>query len=327
MALRATTGSSLLLYEGENGAVRAALRYKRTTLRRVEFALDVINASDAPLLATIYAVVRNGQEIPLPPYSFWVDARTDGYMDLPLSWLAALTTRAISVRLQGRTVHQRLEAAMPRPSSLVWFAGGVVGTLAVVAMLGAFHPSISRLDVPASAIAGTPVHIAFDTRGIGTRSWEIDDVGGARVAGGPLASGAGTIAVRAPRTTTASIYDVRVTAAGPFGTVRMSRPLVVQTPRPALPAPRIVAFSLDRGVAADGGTIIARYRVSAQSGTILALDALGAIVAQTVIHGNDGSAQLALPYFGSSRQLQVRLVVRRGAQLATAAIGLEVAGR
>src|SRR5215469_638623 len=99
LALRATQGSSLLLYESENGAVRAALRYVRATPMRMEFALDVVNATAEPILATIYALARNGQEIPLPPYSFWIDARSDGFLKLPLAWVMALTCTALSVRL------------------------------------------------------------------------------------------------------------------------------------------------------------------------------------------------------------------------------------
>ena len=322
LALRATQGSSLLLYESENGAVRAALRYARATPARMEFALDVINATPEPLLATIYALARNGQEIPLPPFSLWVDARSEAFLTLPLSWVMALSCNAISVRLQGRNVHQRLEAAMPRPASFAWFFAGAAAVALIFALAASAHPRVTALDVPASAVAGSPFEVAYRTGGISSPGWELQDLRGSRVASGSLDTPSGTIRIAAPRVLTQAVYAVRVVSSGPFGSASASRPIVLVTPRPAGPPPRIISFSVDRAAVADGDTVTVRYRVSADSGDVLAVDAQGTIWAQAAIRSS-GVTQLALPRFQQNKELQIRLVVRRGPQLAAAGIGVE----
>ncbi len=322
LALRATQGSSLLLYEGENGAVRAALRYRRATPSRIEFALDVVNATPEPLLATIYALARNGQEIPLAPYSFWIDARSEGYVDLPLSWLMTLTCTALSVRLQGRSVHQRLEAAMPRPASVAWFIAGAAAVGVIVASAALAHPRIARVDVPAMAVAGSPLSIGYQTQGIGSSSWSLEDVRGARIDGGVL-QGRSSTRITAPRVPTQSVYTVRIASSGPFGSATAERPIVIVTPRPAAMPPRIISFTVDRAAVADGTPVTVRYRVNADSGDVLAVDAQGTIWAQSAVRGNSGSVDLNLPRFGTNKELQIRLVVRRGPQLAAAGLGVE----
>ncbi len=323
LALRATQGSSLLLYESENGAVRAALRYRRATASRIEFALDVINATPEPLLATIYALARNGQEIPLAPYSFWIDARSEGYVDLPLSWLMTLTCSALSVRLQGRSVHQRLEAAMPRPASVAWFVAGAAAVAVIAALAGAAHPRVIDVSVPATAIAGSPVSVTYQTRGFGSANWTLEDLRGARIDGGALDSAAGAARITAPRVVTQSVYSVRVESSGPFGSASMERPIVIVTPRPSAAPPRIISFAIDRAAVADGDSVTVRYRVNADSGDILAVDAQGTIWAQSALRGSSGSLTLNLPNFGTNKELQIRLVVRRGPQLAAAGLGVE----
>lgn len=323
LALRATAGSSLLLYESENGAVRAALRYRRATLSRAEFALDVVNATPEPLLATIYALARNGQEIPLAPYSFWIDAQSEGYVDLPLSWLMTLTCAALSVRLQGRNVHQRLEAAMPRPASVAWFAAGAAAVAIVAGLIGFAHPRIGRVDVPATAVAGSQINVAYATRGIGSASWSMEDLRGARVDGGSLPFGSAAAPITVPRVSSQSVYTVRIDSNGPFGSASVARPIVIMTPRPAAPPPRIISFAIDREAVAGGDPVNVRYRVNADSGDLLAVDAQGTIWAQSALRGNSGTVQLAMPHFTENKELQIRLVVRRGPQLAAAGLGIE----
>ncbi len=322
-AERATSASSILLYEYENGAVRASLRFLRIRAARIEFALDVVNATSEPLLATMYALARNVSEIPLPPYSLWVGARSEAYVDLPLSWVAALTCRAISVRLQGRNVHQRLEAAMPKPSSLGWFLAGALLVAMIAGTLSLAHPRVDRLDVPASAIAGTSFDVGYATAAATARGWRLDDLGGTRIAGGRLDGSAGRVTIEAPKVGSQSVFDVRISASNLLGEASAVRPVVIVTPRPVAASPRIIAFSLDRAVVDDGGSIVARYRVSADSGDLVAVDAQGGIVAQAAT-GPTGLTTLRLPIFGRDRELQIRLVVRRGPQLATSGIGVQV---
>ena len=55
-AARSTSGSAFLVYQSDAGAIHASLRFARIRRMRIEFTLDVVNATDEPLLATIYAI-------------------------------------------------------------------------------------------------------------------------------------------------------------------------------------------------------------------------------------------------------------------------------
>jgi len=181
--------------------------------------------------------------------------------------------------------------------------------------------------VPAAAVAGSRIDVAYATRGIGAGSWTLEDIRGARIEGGALSSASATAPITIPRVNLQSVYSVRFDSSGPFGSASVVRPIVVVTPRPSAPAPRIISFTIDRAAVADGDPVTVRYRVSADSGDLLAVDAQGTIWAQSALHGNDGAAQLALPHFRENKELQIRLVVRRGPQLAAAGLGVEAIAR
>ncbi len=316
-------GGAVLLFESANGAVHASLRLIGMRAGRVMFALGVINGTREPLLVTFYGHVRGGGEVPIDPYALWVDPNTHAHLDVPLPWLALLGTRAVSARLQGRNVHQRVEAAMPRMRSPLWFLAGIAATVLVVVGASALRPSVAALSAPARVVTGTALEVAYATHGSGARSWELDTLNGARVAGAALASASGTVRIDAPRTDRERTYVLRVRVDGLAGSDQAMRPLVVQTPVPANPPPRITSFALDRTNVADGGTVVARYRIDAQSGDVLANDAQGTIWAQAPTNAS-GVTILQLPRFGRRKELQIRLVVRRGSQLAASGLGIVV---
>jgi hypothetical protein len=320
---RSASGSSLLVYETGAGAIHGSLRYVRVRRGRLQFALDVVNALDEPLLATVYARSNRGEEVPLEPYAIWIDARTEAYVDLPVGWLAATTCSSISVRLQGRSFHQRLDAAMPRPKSAGWFAAGVLLTLGLAALAFAAVPRITALSIPATALAGAPLDMRYASSGIAARSWELDDLRGGRIDGGTLASANASAKISAPRPSSQTAYTLRVIAAGPFGSASAERPIIVTTPVPAMPLPRIISLDLDNAAVPDGASVTVRYRMDADHGDVLATDAQGTIWAEAPANAK-GVTTLQLPRFNANKELQVRLVVRRGTELAFAGVGLQV---
>ncbi len=322
-AERSTSGSALLLYQTDAGAIHASLRFARIRRMRVEFTLDVVNATDEPLLATIYAVAKSNDDIPVAPYAFWIDRRTEAYLDLPLSWLTAFTCRAISVRLQGRNAHQRLEAAMPRPSFLGWFAAGALLVAIAFALFLGLQPRVINAAVPAAATAGSRINVSYAFAGSGAHEWEILDLTGARIDGGALSGNTGTAAIPVPRVSTQTAYAVRLRNSGAFGDATAERPLIVNTPRPSAPPPRISSLTLDDAQVTDGTPVTVRYRVSAQYGDILATDAQGTIWAQQPLNAN-GVTVLPLPRFGRNKELQIRLVARRADAQVSSGLGLSV---
>ncbi len=321
--VESTPGGAVLLYESANGAVHASLRFAGLRANGARFALGAINGTREPLLVTFYAHARGGAEVPIAPYSLWVDAQTHAQMEIPIPWLALLGARALSARLQGRNVHQRVEAAMPRLRSPLWFFAGAAAVALGVAVLAALQPRVRAFDVPARAVAGATVTIRYATSGTGRRIWELDDLAGTRIAGGTLADAGGNLVVNAPASDRVRAYVLRLRERGAFGEAIAARPFVVETPAPPIAPPRITAFALDASRVPDGGTVVARYRIDAQSGDVLASDAQGTIWAEAPTNPR-GITRLTLPRFGRAKELQIRLVVRRGRQLAASGIGLEV---
>lgn len=322
-AERTTTGSSLLVYQTDSGAIHASLRYARVRRMRIEFTLDVVNATDEPLLATIYALAKSGDEIPVAPFAFWIDKRTEAYLDLPVSWLTALSCRAISVRLQGRNAHQRLEASMPRPTAIGWFAAGLA--LASILALGfsLAQPRILNLSAPASAVSGSRINVAFAFAGLGTHEWEIDDLSGGRIDGGAVEGPQDLQSIPVPKVNAQTPYALRLVNRGPLGTAVEERPLVVTTARPPVPPPQILSLALDDSRVPDGSAVTVRYKVSGQYGDVIAVDAQGTVWAQKPLDPQ-GLTTLQLPHFGRDKELQVRVVARRGDAETSSGIGLQV---
>ncbi|MDE2481737.1 MAG: hypothetical protein KGN02_06070 [bacterium] len=321
LPIDAAPGGAVLLYESANGAVHASLRLGALRAGRITFALRAINATREPLLVTFYAHVRDGTEVPLSPFSLWVDAGTHATLDLPVPWLAMLGTRAISARLQSRHVHQRVEAAMPRLLAPLWFLAGALLVLVGGYLWLALQPRVVALDAPSRVVAGSHFDLRFAARGPGARTWSLEGLDGSRVDGGALAGGASVVTIAAPRADRERTYVLRVSERNAFGSADATRPLVVETPAPSNDPPRITEFSLDANDVRDGGTIVARYRVDAERGDVLATDAQGTIWAEAPTNAS-GVTTLQLPRFGRRKELQVRLVVRRGAQLAASGLGV-----
>ncbi len=322
-AERSTSGSSLLLYQTDAGAIHASLRFARIRRLRIVFAFDVVNATDEPLLATFYALSKASDEVPVPPHALWIDKRTEAYLELPLSWLAATTCRALSVRLQGRNVHQRLEASMPRPTSAGWFAAGVLLAALVILLHMVLQPRVASMSVASPAIAGSTMNMHYRFRGVGSREWEVDDINGGRIDGGSLSSNEGTAPIPVPRAPAQTTYVMRVMSHGAFGSAVAERPFVAQTPLPAAGPPRISTLTLDQAEVLDGSPVVVRYRVSAQYGDVVASDAQGTVWAQQPLNAQ-GVTTLSLPRFGRDKELQIRLVARRGDAEVSSGIGLSV---
>ncbi len=322
-AERSRSGRSLLVHQTDAGSIHASLRFARVRRMHIEFTLDVVNATDEPLLATIYAMAKSGDEIPVAPFAFWIDKRTEAYVDLPVSWLAALSCSAVSVRLQSRSAHQRLEAAMPRPAAIGWFAAGLA--LAAVAALTftLAQPRVISMAAPAAAVAGSRINVAYAFGGIGRHEWEVDDLSGARVDGGPVAGSQDALTIPVPNVSTQTVFALRLINRGPLGTAAEERPLVVATARPSAAPPEIASLALENSQVADGGSVTVRYKASGQYGDVSAVDAQGIVWAHKALDSR-GVTTLQLPRFGRDKELQVRVVARRGDAESTSGVGLQV---
>lgn len=313
--------SALVIVETDRGSVFASLRYARMRAFALEFLLDVVNTGDEPILATSYAAVLRGGDVPIEPYSVWIEPRSEAYMHLRLGPLAALTCRAAVVRIQGLNIHQRLEARMPRPTLLLGAGAGL-------ALAGLFAVAISLLQPHASLAAASSVAAGASltanySSSNGAASWELDDASnGARVDGGTLNAPNGQFTVRVPRTQDDHAYVVKLSSAGRFGNASASQPLVALAPKSE--AARIDSISLDNTTVPDGGTVRVAYATNARAGSVAAVDAQGTVWAKAPL-STGGSSMLQLPKFNRDKELQIRVTAKRGDTMARAGVGLTVA--
>jgi hypothetical protein len=197
----------------------------------MEFALTVVNTSDQPLLATTYALTRDNEEKPLGPFAFWIDARTEAYVHVPLEGAAGVRSRAIVVRIRGRGIDERVEARVPRPYVLLGLASAAVAA-ALIAAFAFLRPALGYVDVPRSAVADATVNAIYSFHGAGRGVWELTDIDGRHVSGGELTTLAGTLPVHLPAGKERKIYLLRLRTDGAFGTASADRVIIAQTPRP-----------------------------------------------------------------------------------------------
>ena len=317
--------STSLVVESAGGALQATLRFVRRHRLRVEFSLDVMNAGDEQLLATIYARTKNGHEVPVEPVAVWIGARTEAYVTLALGELGAFSTQTLVVRLQGPNVHRRLEAGVPPLRGPLWAIGGAVVASLFFAILSHARVHIENIDFPTVANAGTQVTLHYQTRNASQVSWELDDAMQHRVDGGALKDRSGSLQVHLPNATQAQQYTVTLQAKGLLG-ADQARATVAALPNPT-PQPQralsIGSISVDDANPGDGGRVTVRYETNATSGVVRLVDAQGVVWSSAPL-SPEGVTTLPLPFFAQQKDLQAQVVAQRGKEKTQAGVGVVV---
>lgn len=319
------SASSALVVESANGNLYGTLRFARFRWLRAEFSLDVVNAGDEQLLATIYARTLRGDEVPVEPIAVWIGARTEAYVTLGLGAFVGLGIRSLVVKLQGPNVHQRLEAAIVRPMALAWAALGAVAASGVIFGFATQRPQILALSVPGVATAGSTIVVPYAAHGRANGDWMLADTGGHRIASGTLAHRTGVFSVQLPAANDSRSYTLRLRERGWLGSDSRSASIAVlpAPPKPTQAALRISSLSVDNPSVVDGGKVTIRYATDAHRGRVELVDAQGTVWASQPL-ARDGTSLFSLPYFGGAKELQARVIAQRGTQRASAGIGVYV---
>ncbi len=321
---RAASSTSLVV-ESADGALQATLRFVRRYRFRVEFSLEVFNAGDEQLLATIYARTKNGHEVPVEPVAVWIGARTEAYVTLALGELGAFSTQTLVVRLQGPNVHRRLEAAVPPLRGPLWAIGGAAVASLLFVLFAHARVHIETIVFPTVANAGTQVTLQYQTRNASQVSWELDDATQHRIDGGVLKDRSGSMQVRLPNATQAQQYIVTLHAQGLLG-ADQARATVAALANPT-PQPQqqlsIRSISVDDANPGDGGRVTVRYETNATSGVVRLIDAQG-IVWSSAPLSPEGVTTLPLPFFAQQKELQAQVVAVRGKEKTQAGVGVVV---
>ena len=219
--------STSLVVENDRGSLFASLRYARFKRRGLEFALTVVNTRDKPLLATTYALKSDGSEVQLPSFAFWIDARTEAYVNVPLALAAALRSRTLVVRIRGQGIDERVESPIPQPYALVFVTAALLVVAAVLVVM-LLRPTLAFLNVDRNGIANGTISAQYEFRGNGRGVWELTEIDGRHVDGGELSSLAGTLSVHLPAANAQKIYLLRLRADGGLGSASADRVIVAR---------------------------------------------------------------------------------------------------
>jgi hypothetical protein len=311
--------SSMLV---EFGGKRLSGELRRIPGMRLRYALTVIN--DAPLyLLLSFRLRRSMGEKPLPPGELWMDPQSHADLILEVPVIDGIIGGRLTVRLVNAKVQHELVAPLPGPGAWLGALGGAVATALIAFGFSFAHPRIDLFAVPPLGVAGAALQVPYQTGGVGTDSYALEDDRGATVSSGGLTASNGVFSLPLPPADRTRNYIVRLYDKGALGSVDRAAP-VTALPAPAPPQEQLIdALGIDTSQVPDGGSFTLRYRTRANSGRIEVRDAQNTLWAQAPIN-RAGISQIALPHFGKDKELRVTLEVEHDGQRASSSVGLNV---
>jgi len=307
----------------DGGAVIASIELVERKLRTADFEIKVVNDSPEPLLCSAMAA-RGGHLSAIDPVSFRIEAEAASALliQAPLRFLAPF--QRVLVQMRSNTLSYSVEAAVPRSPLVVPVAVAFAVLLLCLALLTAFQslrPRVVVFGVPGEVVAGSPVRVVYDVRGLGALSYDVA-AGARHLASGTLASGAGQFTFQT--LPTSEQYHVSLALRGSLGAtdeVRDLRAVQRQVVQP--PSASIQALEVDDAVVASGAPIVARYLANAQQGELRLLDT-AQVPWVRVPYAPSGIATLLAPVVHRPTPFRLELEVRRGDSVARASVGLMV---
>jgi hypothetical protein len=311
--------SSMLV---EFGGKRLSGELRRLHGRPLRYGLTILN--DAPLyLLLSFRIRRAGGEKPVAPGEMWMDPLSHADLTVTVPALEGLLGGRLIVRLVNAKVQHELVA--PLPGAAVWLGalGGAAATALAIFGFSFAHPRIDLFAVPPLGVAGAALQVPYQTGGVGTTTYSLEDERGASVASGILAASSGVFSLPLPQADRTRNYIVRLADRGALGAIDRASP-VTALPAPAPPQEQLIdAMSIDTSQVPDGGSFTLRYRTRTNNGRIEVRDAQNFLVAHAPIASN-GISQMSLPHFGKDKELRVTLQVEKDGQRASSSVGLNV---
>jgi hypothetical protein len=322
--------NGIVRYLGSGVAVDIRLDTGRGRARVAQYAMRMA-ASEHAVSARLYGVEADGTANDLGAIDVGPHSTTRALVPLPRAERARY--EHVYLELVGQDLHLLVEAPHligARPNRLlrtaVALAAVTVGAIGGAALTFAL-PQTPAFAVPSSAIAGALVRVPYTTHGIGSWSYLARADDGSELGGGPLPRARGEIAFALPPNIANEKVTVLVRGRSMFG-LREHEASFSVTPAPVLtmaaPVARIGAFTARRERLGDVETILASYLAVGNGGQLSIVDPNGKLVARAAFT-HTGTQRVTLPASVARAALSVRLDVRRGASLASAAVGLPAA--
>jgi len=298
--------------------------------RIVHYELLVANTTARPVLVLAYdATLRttagpSGLRVTVPP-------QTSLTVALEVPFAERGCEQRVRAEIHSEQTMLTREASPPKEPLQrrlrVYAFPGIAACLAAAGIVayGWERPRIEAFSVPAAAVSGTRVPVAFAASGVGAVRYAVETPEGDVLAQGMLTRPAGVFAVDLPPTRRKRRVDVILTQAGALGSDRIvARIVAAATPTHAVaPHAEIRSFSVLDETVKSGQPIAARYRVRAASATLALIDQRGRTVA-TALAGPRGRATLVAPNVPVDQDLRVVLHARTGRSATQSVLAVHV---
>jgi hypothetical protein len=238
--------------------------------------------------------------------------------------------------LEIRSEEMMLRVEAPRPPaggpSLLKAGAWLLALGLAVMCAGAIPFAASRdmsLAVPAHAVAGSPVRLAYASAGFGAVSYVAKANDGTVVATEQLPARTGEIVFTPPARLASHRLSVTLSAQAPWGSASRTASFAVTRPdAPSAPqqVARVLSFAAHREAVADRESVLASYLAVADRGTLELLDPAGKIV-RSVPFGRVGTTRIAVPAAYRDVPLTAQLTVHRKGTRAVSSIDVAPALR
>ena len=314
------------------GGVAADIRVERVDHRnRCIWYIVRIASSEAEVVGRLLGVLPGEESIDLGAVAVAPGSVSSARFSVTTPRTGPYSAMFFEIR--SDQVLLRLDA--PRPPSPR--RGGTLRAGVACLALGAFAlcggmvalalPREPTLAVPARAVAGSQVRLAYSAGGIGNLDYAATSDDGAVVSTARLTAPTGEIAFGLPPASASHRISVAVSLHGPLGASSRSVSFPVVQPEPTPVAvrdtsARILSFSARRDQAGNGETILASYLAVGERGTIVLRDVAGKTVASAPF-GHVGTSRIAVPAPYRTTPITATLTVHHGKGRAMASVVLQ----
>lgn len=307
--------------DGRIAAFLAFLSYEKG-IGTAKYALRVLNNSGNPVRARVF-VEAGGLLQSAYPRDFEVAPHSmrDDVVPVRVD-VTGPYDRAI-VEVTSDDGYFTVEAPPPPRERVRWLPWAA---LALVPLLGGattqmLAPRVLQIGAPPKALAGSTIHIPYQTSGVGSVEYDVTRRDGVQLAAG-IGPSAGVVPVAIPASAEGAPYTVHVRLKNAFTGAEASAVIAAIVPKivhAATPAPSAESASLisDLSVSPSpvqaGDPLTVRYATQGRAGDIWLVDTSGRTWAHEPI-SPAGTSRIHVPRAAAGRDLRVVLHVTRDKQ-------------
>jgi hypothetical protein len=312
------------------GHIDAFLAYAgcNRSIGTATYALRILNRTSAPTSARLFVEQRGTAlraypiDIEVAPYSM-----RDDFLPVRID-VTGPYDRAI-LRVSNALASFTVEAPPPPRRRKRWlpYAGAFAAALALASGTSLARPQVLALDAPAKGYAGQPLHVLYQTSGLGRVRYQFSTRDGVQLSAG-FAAGSGTLNLPMPAAAGASyVLHLRIQNAmladERSAQIAAVPAIAARHAAPRSAAPAIADLAVSPSAVSAGGTVAVTYAAQADSGNVMLVDAYGRTWASSPLTPA-GVSSLSVPLAAAGRDMRVVIDAQRNNAHAQSSIALAV---